>query len=463
MFAASIVLTGWILVTGGPASAATRIVDNDKVQCPTAGYTSIMSAVDAAAPNDVVQVCAGVYRERVVIRESGIKLRGKGRATIKPVGAAEMVSISGTSVRNVEVSGFRLTGPWRPAPECGSFDEFPRTAAVFLGYGATGIQILKNRMTRLRAVGCPDFGTAGIITDANGDAVRAVIRDNVFDDYRTGGILSEGSVLSVINNTFSAATLDPRPDDQPSGQIGVFFGSSAETFGTFGTISGNVISDNLGASQSARDGYGIVVDSPAGLVSITGNEVSENDTGVLLGGVHIPAKVRVNQIHDNLFEGLDLLNSSGVLLDKNDVRGNSGLDCRDNSVTSNGSFGAPYYGTRNQWTQNLGFTATPLPLCNPALTTLTIARAQELMREPFGIVGPNYAGYGFHFVGCKTLSSSKVRCIVVPSGTYGGSGGVLDVFEVIASINKGVVIITSKIVYEGCWKFDCDDIARGYL
>src|SRR6266699_2723212 len=39
------------------------IVDDDHVQCPTAGYTTIQAAINAATPNDVILVCAGTYPE----------------------------------------------------------------------------------------------------------------------------------------------------------------------------------------------------------------------------------------------------------------------------------------------------------------------------------------------------------------------------------------------------------------
>ena len=43
------------------------VVDDDRVECPNAGYTTIQSAVDAARPWDVIRVCPGIYREQVVI------------------------------------------------------------------------------------------------------------------------------------------------------------------------------------------------------------------------------------------------------------------------------------------------------------------------------------------------------------------------------------------------------------
>lgn len=43
--------------------ATTWTVDDDRVQCPDAGFTSIQEAVDFAAPWDTIVVCDGVYEE----------------------------------------------------------------------------------------------------------------------------------------------------------------------------------------------------------------------------------------------------------------------------------------------------------------------------------------------------------------------------------------------------------------
>ncbi len=45
------------------ASASTYTVDDDKAQCPAAGFRSIQAAVDQAAPWDTIVVCDGTYQE----------------------------------------------------------------------------------------------------------------------------------------------------------------------------------------------------------------------------------------------------------------------------------------------------------------------------------------------------------------------------------------------------------------
>jgi hypothetical protein len=55
-----------------PAAAADTprqvlFVDDDRAQCPNAGYTTIQAAVNSAQPGDQVNVCAGTYPEQVVV------------------------------------------------------------------------------------------------------------------------------------------------------------------------------------------------------------------------------------------------------------------------------------------------------------------------------------------------------------------------------------------------------------
>src|SRR5712692_8918573 len=67
------------------AGARALIVDDDRLNCPTATFSRIQDAIDAAHPGEVVQVCAGTYAEQLIVSKP-IHVRGRAGARIAPVG-----------------------------------------------------------------------------------------------------------------------------------------------------------------------------------------------------------------------------------------------------------------------------------------------------------------------------------------------------------------------------------------
>src|SRR6202158_207087 len=59
------------------------LVDDDKVQCPAATFTSIQAAIDAANPGDLIRVCPGTYREQLSIDKS-LSIEGDNGAIVLP-------------------------------------------------------------------------------------------------------------------------------------------------------------------------------------------------------------------------------------------------------------------------------------------------------------------------------------------------------------------------------------------
>src|SRR3984893_10366668 len=59
------------------------LVDDDKVQCPAATFTSIQAAIDAASPGDLIRVCPGAYREQLSINKS-LSIEGDNGAIVLP-------------------------------------------------------------------------------------------------------------------------------------------------------------------------------------------------------------------------------------------------------------------------------------------------------------------------------------------------------------------------------------------
>ena len=97
------------------AAASSWTVDDDKADCPSAGFTSIQAAVNQAAPWDTVVVCPGLYLEQstpssgnnspsqagsrnglTITKPLTLKGAGAGKVTIRPAPALG-ASLAGTA------------------------------------------------------------------------------------------------------------------------------------------------------------------------------------------------------------------------------------------------------------------------------------------------------------------------------------------------------------------------------
>lgn len=70
-FRRGVLLVVPVLLVGALVTNAKQIiVDDDKLECPSATFTSIQAAVNAASPGDQIIVCKGVYVEQITIQKS---------------------------------------------------------------------------------------------------------------------------------------------------------------------------------------------------------------------------------------------------------------------------------------------------------------------------------------------------------------------------------------------------------
>jgi parallel beta-helix repeat protein len=109
---AVVVMGAFISLGGGLALAeAPLVVDNDKVECPKAAFTTIQAAVDAASPGDKIRVCAGVYAENVLIgpTQSGITLKGDPGAILdgSTLGDGDGITLQ-SGVSDVTIKSFEI-------------------------------------------------------------------------------------------------------------------------------------------------------------------------------------------------------------------------------------------------------------------------------------------------------------------------------------------------------------------
>jgi nitrous oxidase accessory protein NosD len=101
-----------------PDATPNIIVAKDKALCPTAAYTTIQAAVNAAKPGDIIRICAGTYDEQVTINTELVLEADNG--VVKPVAvSANATGPTGDSIAavilvqnaaNVQLEGFIVDG-----------------------------------------------------------------------------------------------------------------------------------------------------------------------------------------------------------------------------------------------------------------------------------------------------------------------------------------------------------------
>ncbi len=299
-----------------PHVPVTLTVDDDLVQCPTAGYTSIQAAVNAAGPGDTINVCRGTYNEQVQVDLGKDDLRIW--SSTAPQAAVVKGGFSVDGAQAIEIERFRI----EPAP-----------GDAGIGVGGTfggDLSLVRSNLV----VG----GAFGLVVGAN----VGLARDNSFLNQTDAGIYvvaSLGPAGAVLqNNTVTG------PGTGTGNTVGIWFQSLGDT--ATGTAFGNTVARNAGG--------GIRIDS--GPVTLKANTVSLNGTaGIQIDGA--PGnQIENNKVGSNTGPGIKV-NSGGNTLLSNNAKGNTGTDCLDTTT------GTGTGGTDNTWTGNYGLDWNPPGIC----------------------------------------------------------------------------------------------------
>jgi nitrous oxidase accessory protein NosD len=267
-------------------ASANILVDDDKVQCPSAQFTTIQSAVNAATSGDVIRVCAGTYPEQVIISKP-LTLRADNGVVVIPsgmtqnsTGAAGGDSIAAIfvvqGVQDVDLDGFIVDGSNNGLTGCS-----PRLIGI--DYENASGHIRHNAVRHI-SLGSADSGCQsgnGIeVETGSGSASDVKINDNSVWDYQKNGITGneQGTQLSVDGNVVTG--IGPTPNIAQNGiQIG---------FGAAGKVANNTVADNIysvcsSSASCPTNATGILIFESDG-VSVRNNSLATNQIGVFIGG-----------------------------------------------------------------------------------------------------------------------------------------------------------------------------------
>jgi len=320
------------------------LVDDDKVQCPAAKFTSIQDAINAANPGSLIRVCPGTYHEQLSINKS-LRIEGDNGAIVLPSSmVANTTGSSGTPIAaailvkdaaKVEIEGLIVDTANNGITECS-----PDLIGILYQNSSGSIEHNAVRNTKLSVSlnGCQS-GDAIVVQSLGGGTSKVSIDENSVHDYQKNGITGNesGTEVTITNNVVTG--LGPTTG---AAQNGIQIGFGARGGVLRNTVTDNVWSPCVSLANCAFNATGILIFQSDG-VRVEHNSVATNQVGIFAGGQH--ARIESNNISDSLvLVGIDLAGDNN-LASRNDVT-NSGqaailIEGNDNEVLSNDITEAP--------------------------------------------------------------------------------------------------------------------------
>lgn len=341
---------------GHAAAAKTLLVDVNKVACPTAAYTSIQAAVNAASSGDTIRICPGVYVEQVSIDKS-LTLSAESGAILMPSslqtnstslsdGSPIAVALLVANTSDVTISGIIVDGTNNAISAC-SPDFFG--IAFQNASGTLRRSTVRNFKLTAALNGC-QTGSGILVQSGGGQSSTVNIDTSSLHDYQKNGITANEVGTAVVIQSNVVTGVGPTTGAAQNGiQIG---------FGATGSITGNTVTNNIwspctAVATCAAVATNILVYQSDG-TTVTNNTVSVSQIGIFiaansatLSGNHSTANSVFDGIHfegnSNEVRASTVVNASesGIYVDGNSnvIENNTITEAAAGILTTTGSTG----------------------------------------------------------------------------------------------------------------------------
>lgn len=357
----------------------TLLVDDDKVQCPTAGFTKIQDAVNAAPAGATIRVCPGTYAEQVSITKN-LTVRGDNGAVVIPSNVeanttslvspnapiAAVILVADTD--HVTLDNLTVDGANNGLTGCS-----PDLIGVFFRNASGEIRNAAVRNMKLAASlnGCQS-GLGIFVQSGNEGTSHVEVEGNSVHDFQKNGITGneEGTEVEIHDNGVTG--IGPTTGAAQNGiQVG---------FGATGRLDGNSVanliwSPCISVSTCTAEATGILIFNSDD-VTLNGNSVSETQGGIYVQGGD--CKVEENTIFDTLvFDGLALAGD--------------GSEAKRNSITHSDESGVFIQGNNNTVTDNR-INETPIGVLTASGSVGNTTSGNRFFNTPVPVQDPSELG-----------------------------------------------------------------------
>ncbi len=263
--------------TAWPARGARLVVDDDKVECPSAGFAHIQDAIEAASPGDEIHICKGSYVEQVkigkpltidadngaILMPSAMQANTTSLFDAAPIATALLVA--GTN--GVSISGLTVDGANNGISQC-----TPDLIGISFqnASGALARMTVRNFKLAASLNGCQS-GTGIFVQSGNGGVSKVEIDDCTVHDFQKNGITADEKGTTTVIRRNVVTGIGPATGAVQNGiQIG---------FGAAGSILENVVTNNVWAPCTAIAACTAVATNIL-VTQSDGVEVSGNTAGI---------------------------------------------------------------------------------------------------------------------------------------------------------------------------------------